>query len=70
MTNDWGAVNAQVVKPPFAKEQMPKKHFLRLPKAYLDLNQECVHSHPLRELRVDLAGAQGGECQAAEGLRL
>jgi hypothetical protein len=30
MTNDWHASKAQVVKPPFAKEQMPKKQFLLL----------------------------------------
>jgi hypothetical protein len=44
MTNAWGASNAQVVKPPFAKEQMPKKHFLQFPKQYLDLKSASTHT--------------------------
>ena len=59
MTNAWDASNAQVAKPPFAKEQMPKKHFLQLPKEYLDLNSASTHTLRANSVSTLQAGEVG-----------
>ena len=70
MTNDWHASNAQVVKPPFAKEQMPKKQFLQLPKLYIGV--DSVSTHSLRALAVSTLQEEGvvnAKLQGIQGRR-
>jgi hypothetical protein len=68
MTNAWGASNAQVAKPPFAKEKMPKKHFLQLPKKYLGVNSASTHSLRANSVSTLQVGEVGnGIIQGVQG---
>jgi hypothetical protein len=75
MTNAWDTSNAQVAKPPFAKEKMPKKHFLQLPKKYLGVNSASTHSLRANSVSTFCRRARWGTAssrasKAARGLRL